>query len=202
MKQLILAAAIALSAQTSFADGTANLDLRHFNASYLVTLTGSELTGSQGNFGGGSGEVKMSKADGLWSGRFGFNQIETKAMRKRSDTRSQFEFRVLPGGNYSVNIEVKGEKTNIALTNGRGDISRATLKEGKYLRVSTDYLSVDLDRKSDTTWQGLATRNTWRGFESWDTYLDTTGDLNPETLAKSDMQLFIILYVLPYAYSN
>ncbi len=207
MKSLFLTAVLLLAATSYAHDGAATLDFGTFYSNYTVDLDGDKLNGNQENLGYGSGEVALERVDGNWEGAFGFNRITSRKFDRRSETRSSYEFTVLPGGYYVANIERKLDrkgnmKTTVNLSYATGEVARATLKDGKYLEGNNSVVSVSLNKKNDTTWSGTTSVTLGRGIETADTELTADGALNPETLITTDPQLFVILYVLPYNYSR
>jgi len=189
-----------LMAATAFGADSARLDYGIFFANYDVSLVNGMLTGSQENLGNGSGRVELERKDGNWMGRFGFNQITSRSMKKRSETKMSYEFSVLPGGHYVAYIERKGDKTQVTLSLPNGAYAYSTLKNGRYLTGDNRVVGMNLSKENETTWSGLTRVGRGRSYESAQTTLTAEGALNPEMLASTDPALYVILYVLPYNY--
>lgn len=207
MKSVLITAALILGVQAFASDNQATLDFGSFYSNYTVDLEGDALTGNQENLGYGSGAVALERKDGNWEGKFGFNQITSRKFDRRSETRSTYEFTVLPGGYYVANVERKADRkgnmrTTVNLSFASGQTARATMKDGKYLEGSNDVVAMSLNKKNESTWTGQTSVTHGRAIETSSTELTASGALNPETLITTDPQLFVILYVLPYNYTR
>jgi hypothetical protein len=207
MKSVFITAALIFGAQAFASDNQATLDFGTFYSNYTVDLEGDALTGNQENLGYGSGKVELVRKDGNWEGSFGFNRITSRKFDRRSETRSTYEFTVLPGGYYVANVERKADRkgnmrTTVNLSYATGETSTTTMKDGKYLSGGNSVVSMDLNKKDETTWSGQTSVNLGRAIETSQTDLKAIGALNPEMLITTDPQLFVILYVLPYNYTR
>jgi hypothetical protein len=200
MKALLIASFF-IAAQSAFGADTAKLNFVTFYAGYDVAVAGNTLTGSQEHLGYGSGVVDMKRVDGNWAGSFGFNQITSRSLTKRSDTTFDYEFTVLPGGTYDAHVVRKGDKTEVSMMLPNGAITRVTVKDGAYLRGANDIFSMELNKKSGALWTGDAVISNGRAIESSEVTLNSEGALVPDTLVKADPELFVLLYLLPYNFA-